>query len=106
MATTKLMKEETLTHVSDPNAIPFPEGPLWDRLGFELICGEDPEEVARVYGEPVETLKELNDLFWNGYSRSCWLDEAIDEHGLSPEEAVRLDNNALISLLREKRTRS
>lgn len=106
MATTKLMKEGTLMHVSDPNAIPFPEGPLWDRLGLELVCGEDPEEVARAYGEPVEALKELSDLFWDGYSRSRWLEEAIEEHGLCSEEAVRLDNDALISRLREERTRS
>ena len=40
----------------DPHAIPFPDGPLWDRLGHELVYGREPEDVAREYGELKERL--------------------------------------------------
>jgi hypothetical protein len=87
----------------DPHAVPFPQGRLWDRLGFELVCGEDPERVAREYGEPVETVREINDLFWDGYSRYRWLEEA-EEYGLL-EEALALPNEELYARLLIERER-
>lgn len=91
------------TRVADPHAVPFPEGPLWDRLGHELVYGRDPVQVAYEYGESVGAVKELDDLFWDGYSRSRWLEEA-EEYGIL-QEAIGLDNEALIARLEEERTR-
>lgn len=102
MDSTTMMNEGRLARVPDPYAAPFPEGPIWDRLGHELVYGRDPVRVAYEYGESVEAVKELDDLFWGGYSRSCWLAEA-EEYGIL-QEAVRLDNDALIARLEEERT--
>ncbi len=104
MGTTTLMKAGPRTDVPDPHAVPFPNGPVWDRLGHELIFGRDPEEVAGEYGEDVREVRRLSGLFWDGYGRSEWLAEA-EEYGLL-DELVKLPNEALYErLLAERRRR-
>jgi hypothetical protein len=103
MGTGILLKDGPRTEVRDPHAIPFPEGPIWDRLGHELVFGNEPKEVAREYAEPPEEVERLSNLFWDGYSRAMWLAEA-KEYGLL-EELVELDNLRLYARLLEERTR-
>ena len=79
--------------IDDPHAFPYPEGPLWDRLGHELVYGRSPGEVAAEYGEPEEAVRALSAAFWGEYYRSCLLGEA-EEYGL-PEELALLPTCAL-----------
>ena len=79
--------------IEDPHAFPYPEGPLWDRLGHELVYGRSPGEVAAEYGEPDEAVRALSAAFWGGYYRSCLLGEA-EEYGLL-EELALLPNREL-----------
>jgi hypothetical protein len=101
MGTTALMSAGPRMEVRDPHAFPYPEGTIWDRLGHELIAGNEPEDFARRYGEPLEEVERLSDLFWNGYGRACWLAEAR-EYGLL-EELVELDNDRLYARLLKER---
>ncbi|MBA3491096.1 MAG: hypothetical protein H0T55_03335 [Rubrobacteraceae bacterium] len=103
MITTLILGDGAQTEVRDPHAIPFPEGPLWDRLGHELVFGNDPEDVARGYAESPEEVARLSDLFWEGYGRARWLAEAR-EYGLL-EELVELGNEELYARLLQERTR-
>jgi hypothetical protein len=104
MGTTILLKAGPRQEVCDPHAIPFPEGPIWERLGHELVFGNEPEAVARQYGEPPEEVTRLSDLFWDGYDRARWLAEAR-EYGLLAQ-LVELDNDRLYArLLKERRRR-
>ena len=101
MGTTILTKPGRRTEVADPHAVPYPSGPVWDRLGHELVYGREPETVAREYDEDPGEVERLSALFWDGYGRSVWLAEA-EEHGLL-DELVRLPNDELFARLEEER---
>ncbi len=88
--------------VVDPNAVPYPTGPLWEWLGHELVYGNEPAEVAAEHGADAQELARLSDLFWRSYSRSAWLSEA-QEYGLLGE-ALRLNNDALQARLAAERS--
>ena len=104
MDTTTLMKEGPRTEVLDPHAVPFPGGPVWDRLGHELVYGREPEEVATEYGEDAREVERLSGLFWDGYGRSMWLAEA-EEYGLLAELVVLPNDELYARLLTERRRR-
>ncbi len=104
MDTTTLMKEGPRTEIPDPHAVPYPEGPVWDRLGHELVYGRGPEEVAKEYGEDVREVERLSRLFWDGFERSVWLAEA-EEYGLLDERLVTLANDELHAGLEDERRR-
>ena len=104
MTTTLLFGEGPVRELPDPHAIPFPDGPLWDRLGHELIYGREPEDVAREYGEPVQEVERLSDLFWDGYGRSRWLAEAA-EYGLLDELVALRGGELYARLLKERAAR-
>lgn len=99
MGTVILLKAGPRKEVCDPHAIPFPEGQIWERLGHELVFGNEPEDVAREYGEPPEEVTRLSSLFWDGYDRARWLAEA-GEYGLLTE-LVELGNDRLYARLLE-----
>ena len=100
MGTTILLKAGPRREVCDPHAIPYPAGLIWERLGHELVFGNEPEAVARHGGEPPEEVTRLSDLFWDGYDRARWLAEAR-EYGLL-EQLVELHNDRLYARLLEK----
>ena len=105
MDTTILLKEGPRQEVSDPHALGFPEGPLWDLLGHEIVFGREPEAVAAEYDAPMPEVLRLDRLFWSGYDRACMLAEAR-EWGLDLNDLVRLDNDALRKrLVREEQSR-
>jgi len=105
VGTTILMKQGPRTEVDDPGAVPYPEGPVWDRIGLELVCGCEPAEIAEEYGEDPAEVRRLSELFWGGYSRARWLTEA-DEYGILGR-LVALPNDELYeTLLVERRRRN
>lgn len=104
METTTLMKEGPPTEIPDPHAVPYPEGPVWDRLGHELVYGREPEEVAKEYGEGAREVERLSRLFWDGFDRSVWLAEA-EEYGLLDERLVMLESDELHARLEDERRR-
>lgn len=104
MDTTILMNEGPSTRVPDPHAVPYPEGPIWDRLGHELVYGREPGIVAAEYGEDDGEVECLFRLFWDGYDRSMLLTEA-EEHGLL-RELVSLPSDRIHARLLRERPRS
>ena len=88
--------------VIDPNAVPYPTGPLWERLGHELVYGNEPAEVAAKHGADAQELARLSDLFWRSFSRMAWLSEANELGFLG--EALRLNNDALQARLAAERS--
>lgn len=90
--------------IEDPHAFPYPEGPVWDRLGHELVYGRSPGEVAAEYGEPEEAVRALSDTFWGGYYRSCLLGEA-EEYGLLEELALLPNRDLRDRLVLERSSR-
>ena len=95
-------EDSAVLRIVDPHAVPYPEGPVWDRLGHELVWGRSPGEVAAEYGEPEEAVRALSDAFWGGYYRSCLLEEA-EGYGLL-EELALLPNRELAGRLAFERS--
>ena len=101
MGTTILMVPGPPKEVDDPGAVPYPEGPLWDRLGHELVYGREPAEVAEEYGVDPAEVSRLGEMFWESYSRAVWLAEAFEYSLL--EELVGLPNRSLFERLQDER---